>query len=236
MRIDSTRRSGRLLLALGTRLVVALLGLLRRTCRVEVVEGRERVERIVADGEPVILAFWHNRAIVGANYLIQEMVARGYPMVLVASRSRDGELVARFAGAHGVGSVRGSSSRGGRAALSGSYRALVDDHQAPIIIPDGPRGPAYELKPGVVALSQMAGAAILPLGFAARRSWILGSWDRLIIPRPFSRVTVAAGEPIRVPRKLSTQEREAARRRCEEELMRVTRKAEAAAGVSDPLG
>ena len=167
--------------------------------------------------------------------MIETFVRRGYPLVLVASRSRDGELVARFARAHGVGSVRGSSSRGGRAVLSGSYRALVEDRTAPILIPDGPRGPAYELKPGAVALSQMAGAAILPLGFAARRSWIVGSWDRLIIPRPFTRIAVAVGEPVAVPRKLSSEEREAARLHCQDALDRVTRTAEAAVGASDPL-
>ena len=235
MRIDPHRRSGRLLLRLVTFLLVAVLGVLRRTCRMEVIEGAERIDRLVETGEPVILAFWHNRAILGANFLIKALVLAGYPMVLVASRSRDGELVARFAGAHGVGSVRGSSSRGGRAVLSGAYRALVKDRVAPIIIPDGPRGPAYQLKPGTVAISQMAGAAILPMGFAARKSWIIGSWDRLIFPRPFSRVAVAVGEPVTVPRELSSEEREAARRRCQDEIDRVTREAEAAVGVSDPL-
>ena len=82
----------------------------------------------------------------------------------------------------------------------------------------------------------MAGAAILPMGFAARKSWIIGSWDRLIIPRPFSRVAVAVGEPVTVPRELSSEEREAARLRCQEEIDRVTRGAEAAVGASDPLG
>jgi len=235
MRIDPQRRSGRLLLALGTRLLVAVLGLLRRTCRMEIVEGAEWIDRLREEGEPVILAFWHNRAILGANFLIEALVRHGYPLILVASRSRDGELVARFARAQGVDSVRGSSSRGGRAALSGSYRALVKDRTAPIIIPDGPRGPAYELKPGAVALSQMTGAAIVPMGFAAHKSWILGSWDRLIVPRPFSRVAVVVGEPLTVPRRLSSDGREAARVSCQEALDRATRAAEAAAGVSDPL-
>jgi len=235
MRIDPGKPFGRLILAVAIRLAILFLWVLRRTCRVEVIEGAERVERLAASGEPVILTFWHNRAILGSNYLIQELVARGYRMTLLASRSHDGEIVARFAAAYGVGSVRGSSSRGGRAALAGAYRALVRDRSAPIIVPDGPRGPAYEYKLGVVALSQMTGAPVLPMGFAARRFRALGSWDRLIVPWPFTRVAVAVGEPQVVPEGLSDDEREQVRQRYQEELARLTRAAEAAVGVTDPL-
>lgn len=235
MRIDPDRRSGRLLLALVIRLLVAVLFLLRRTCRLEVIEGADRVDRIVREDQPVIVAFWHNRSALGANFLVRAMLERGHRFVLVASRSRDGELSTGFTRYMGSSVIRGSSSRGGRAVLSGCYRAVVKDRESPILIPDGPRGPAYELKPGLVALAQMTGAPILPMGFAARKSWLLGSWDRMIVPRPFSRVAAAVGEPITLPRKLTEDEQEAATLRCKAELDRLTRLAEQAVGASDPF-
>lgn len=235
MRIDPDRRSGRLLLPIVTRLIVALLAFLRYTCRRTVIEGAERIEHLVETGEPVVLAFWHNRAVLGAIFLIDALLRRGYRMVLVSSLSRDGELSARFSKVYGVDSIRGSSSRGGRAVLSGCYRAVVKERTAPIISPDGPRGPAYELKVGTIAIAQIAGVPVLPLGFAVKRSWALGSWDRLMIPRPFSRVAVAVGEPLAVPRRLSEDEFEAVRLRCQDEIDRMTRAAEAAVGASDPL-
>jgi lysophospholipid acyltransferase (LPLAT)-like uncharacterized protein len=87
-----------------------------------------------------------------------------------------------------------------------------------MLIPDGPHGPAYSAKLGVVVLAQMTGAPLLPISFAVDRRWRLGSWDRLIIPKPFARVRMAVGEPITVQRASSSNDLEGYRQRLEESL------------------
>jgi lysophospholipid acyltransferase (LPLAT)-like uncharacterized protein len=105
---------------------------------------------------------------------------------------------------------------------------------SPILIPDGPKGPVYQFKQGVLGMSQITGAPILNMGFAAERSRTLGTWDRMVFPRPFSRIAVAVDPPKEIPRGLSDDELEAERRRLEERLETLDRTAEEAVGAQDP--
>ena len=102
------------------------------------------------------------------------------------------------------------------------------------MIPDGPRGPRYQFKIGVVILAQLAQAPILPMGMAAKRFLVIPSWDRLILPWSFSRIALVVGEPQEVPRQLGTEELETERQRLEVLLSELTRQAEEALGVGDP--
>lgn len=235
MRPDPRTRRGSFLVSLGSHLLGVLIGLLRRTWRLRVVSGGERLERVLEAGEPVVLTFWHNRSFAAAHLLLARLLPAGFSVTLLSSQSRDGELVARLARRWGLSVVRGSASRGGREALTGTYRAIVRHRSSPVMIPDGPRGPAYGFKVGVLVLAQMSRAPILPLGFAASSFWTVGSWDRLIVPKPFAKVAVVVGEPETVPRELPAPELEAARRRWEERLNDLTRRAEEAVGAEDPL-
>lgn len=118
---------------------------------------------------------------------------------VLASRSRDGSIVARYVSRFGLDVVRGSSSQGGAAAM----RALVTTVEAGrdvALVPDGPRGPQRQLGPGVVVLAAVTGAPVVPLGFAARPARRMVTWDEFLVPAPFARAALVFGAPLTVPR------------------------------------
>jgi lysophospholipid acyltransferase (LPLAT)-like uncharacterized protein len=140
-----------------------------------------------------IWAFWHNRIFcVPSVYL--KVTRGGTPGAVLTSASRDGAQLAAVMARFGFDAVRGSSSKRAAQALVECRRRL---RQGVVlgITPDGPRGPRYELAPGVVQLARVAGVPIIPLHITAPRRWELRSWDRFQIPRPFSRITVTLGPP-----------------------------------------
>jgi len=135
---------------------------------------------------PVIFTFWHSR-ILPLTYL-----RRGEGSVALVSQHGDGEYTTRILERMGYGTARGSATRGGVQGLRGLVRAAREGHDLGIT-PDGPRGPARELKEGVLVAAQLSGAAILPFAAGGPSVWSVGSWDRMIIPKPFSRVNVKYG-------------------------------------------
>jgi lysophospholipid acyltransferase (LPLAT)-like uncharacterized protein len=118
---------------------------------------------------------------------------------VLASRSSDGELVARYVRRFGLPVARGSSSRGGSAALRALAVALGEGEDV-AVIPDGPRGPRGHAQPGVVALAALSGAPVVPMAFAAQPSLRLATWDEFMIPLPFARAAAIFGAPVRVDR------------------------------------
>ena len=171
---------------------------------------------------PHIYAFWHNRLLL-VPVIWQRVLRRGRPHgVALTSRSRDGELIARFLERFGITPVRGSAARGGSGALRELARWLRQGHDVGIT-PDGSRGPRYEMKPGLVLLAQLSGRAVLPMSFEFSSAWRTRSWDRFFIPKPFSRVTFLIGEPVVVRRTDSPEAFEAERVRCEEAMRRQVR-------------
>ena len=141
---------------------------------------------------------------------------------MLASRSRDGELVARWATRFGLGVVRGSSSRGGAEALR-ELTAVLRAGEDVAIVPDGPRGPRECLQPGVVVLAALTGAPVVPFGFAARPARRLASWDRFMVPLPFARAAAVFGKPCVIAR---DADRETARADLERALAEVTESAD----------
>jgi lysophospholipid acyltransferase (LPLAT)-like uncharacterized protein len=173
------------------RLAVALLG---GTCRV-VVTDPDALTLLRSRQAPAILVLWHRQLFLCCYLFHRSLVRSGVPLTVLVSRSRDGDFGARLGGLLGARVVRGSSSRGGGAAL----RVLAREVQRarwPVMIPDGPRGPAGVAKAGPLALSRLTGAPVVPLGLAADRCWRLGSWDGTLIPRPFSRLSLHVGEAL----------------------------------------
>lgn len=148
-------------------------------------------EDLEALGRGYLYAFWHGRQSF-LIYLHQHNRIR--PLI---SRSGDGELVARICLAFGIRPVRGSSSRGGAAAVRRLAEAVKDGDRV-AITPDGPRGPLRTVQPGVLYLAQESGAPIVPVAFGARRSWVFRSWDEYFIPKPFNRIAMVYGEPLHV--------------------------------------
>jgi lysophospholipid acyltransferase (LPLAT)-like uncharacterized protein len=151
-------------------------------------------------GRPLIYGVWHGRILIVPWLNARFRRTEGARNVRVlASRSRDGELVAAFVRRFGLEVVRGSSSRGGAAALRELARALHAGEDV-AVVPDGPRGPSCQAQAGIVSLAATTGAPIVPLGVSARPARLLQSWDRFLVPAPFARCAVVFGAPVRVGR------------------------------------
>ncbi len=233
MGLDKNSRHGSFLIGIAARLARWVMLAFGRTWRIEVVSGEEHLDALLAEPRPVLLSFWHNRVFAFSYFGYQRLHRRGIDVTLLASHSRDGEMVTRVCKRWGLNTVRGSASRGGTAALRGLHRAITRRGSSPIMIPDGPRGPLYHFKVGVAVLAQTSRAPILPFGFAASRFFTLKSWDRIVVPLPFSRVAVTVGEPQFVERGLSNEELEAERQRLEKLIDTLTQRAEEAVGAVD---
>jgi lysophospholipid acyltransferase (LPLAT)-like uncharacterized protein len=192
---DSAQRfsfSQRITLAIVPRLVALLLRGLHRTLRYEVV-----VEPGAEPATPPALqvwCFWHRCLIPCACYFH----TRFKPAVLI-SLSFDGELIARTIERLGFLTARGSSTRSGGSGLWALAKAVERGHGA-VFTADGPRGPVYKVKPGAVKLAQLTGYAIGIFYAHPEKAWILRSWDRFLIPKPFSRVAISYARQIEVPR------------------------------------
>ncbi|MBI2468226.1 MAG: lysophospholipid acyltransferase family protein [Candidatus Rokubacteria bacterium] len=211
-----------LLAGLG-RAAVRLLGASLRLVEVR----REVVEQVWAAGGPVIYAVWHGRMLM-LPYFYGHQRTR----YVLASRSRDGELLSRFVQGFGARVVRGSSSRGSAAALRALTRLLRAERAEVVVAPDGPRGPRYVAHAGPVLLAKLAGAPVVPLGFGASRRTVLRSWDEFVIPHPFSRAVMVFGDPLVVPPDAGREALEAYRRTLEATLTRLTLEADRVAGVA----
>ncbi len=207
----------RTLLALAPPLLSGALRAAAATWKIELVDA----EPLLATWEEreVILAFWHNRV------LPLPILAGGRRICVLNSRSRDGEIATRALARWGIHSVRGSASRGGQAGFLALVRAQRHGfHLA--VVPDGPRGPRYVAKSGVVHLARFTGAPVFPVTFSADRFRQLGSWDRLLIPLPFAHLRVYAGEPVCVPREADDSIIERKRGELEARLRALTTRAD----------
>lgn len=170
-----------------------LLRLFNLTFRYQLIGKEEMLEEVRSriDADSFILASWHQNTILGL------LSNRNYPLVAMVSRSKDGELIARFNSFMGFRSVRGSSSRGGREAKKELIDILKDRSGVGAITIDGPRGPSHVPKAGVIDIARQSGVPIIPLIPVAKRNWIFTkSWDRFRMPKPFNKVYIFYGKPI----------------------------------------
>jgi hypothetical protein len=185
--------------------------------------GLAAYEGRLARGERCVFAFWH------ARLLPLVFTHRGRAIAVLISRHRDGELIARIIERLGFRTARGSSTRGGEEGARELVRYAADGHLL-AITPDGPRGPAERVKPGLAWLASRTGLPVVPVASAARDAWVFRSWDRFRVPRPFARVVVAYGEPLAIPPGIGERELEAWRERLDTALAAVTREVDARAG------
>jgi lysophospholipid acyltransferase (LPLAT)-like uncharacterized protein len=171
-------------------------------------------------GKPVkenyIGVFWHNRLLI-FPFVLRRFFSNRRGSALI-SASRDGELLADAIKRFGFDVVRGSSSRLGASGILQLTEVLASGRDA-VITPDGPRGPAYELGPGIILLAQKSGAAVLPMNMEYSSCWRLKSWDRFIVPRPFAKVRVIIGQPHRVRSTITGEEFETERLRLQNAMM-----------------
>jgi len=161
--------------------------------------GDERMRRWERDGSHFILAFWHR------HLLLMPYAYKGRRISVLVSQSTDGELIARTVARLGIDSSRGSSSRGGIAGMRSLLRKAAEGWDI-AFTPDGPRGPLREVQAGVILAAAATGLPILPVAVAATRAKLLRSWDRFVVPLPFSTVHFVYGEPLAVERRGDTVE------------------------------
>lgn len=188
-----------------------------RTWRVTVADEMQGVKA------PVIFALWHNRlalCMVAYERFAKERFP-GAGLAAMISASKDGSLLAQTLRYFDVTPVRGSSSRRGRQALLEMTRLLQSGMTA-AITPDGPKGPRYKAQAGVIALSQVSGAPIVPVTMRTDRVWKLRSWDQFQIPKPFARCRIEFQAPMIVRREAGEEERERLRVELEKRLMAET--------------
>lgn len=186
-----------------------LLGLTSRRINI----GTEHLEGLRSNGLPWIYAIWHT------NVLYSPYLNRNQGVAVMVSASRDGELIARAVERLGNTTIRGSTSRGGVAALKQLVAHLRKGKPA-AITPDGPRGPAFRLQGGLVTAAQVAGVPIVPFHYECTRQWTAHkSWDQHRIPKPFTTFVVSYGEPIHIGKNLSAEEFERAVANVEKQLL-----------------
>ena len=224
---EALRRAGCWLAAQYIRLVWA-------TGRWEVRNGATP-EQYWSQGKPFIIAFWHGRMLI-----LPSMWPTTSKMHMLISMHRDGEMIARAIGYFGHGTVRGSAAKpgsvkdkGGAAALRGMLKALKANEYVGIT-PDGPRGPRMRATEGIVTVARVSGVPVIPCSYSARSRVVLGTWDRFVIPLPFTRGVIVWGEPILVARDANAAELSSARLAIEAGLNAVTNAADSALGV-DPV-
>lgn len=167
--------------------VIRLIGPTLRVCI-----SREEGAQETLEQRPLVASFWHS-CMIPATYICRDMGVR-----VMSSYSYDGEYMGRIIRKFGFVAVKGSSSRNAVRALLGLRRALTEGWTVAFTL-DGPRGPRHKVKPGPVALGRSTGVPLSMFHVAVDRAWVLNSWDRMMIPMPFSRVLLRFGKLIHVP-------------------------------------
>jgi lysophospholipid acyltransferase (LPLAT)-like uncharacterized protein len=183
----------RVVLAVAPRVVWALLWIVGLTWRFELIA--EDGAAPIPPGHkvpPQIYCFWHQCVLPCTFYF------RWSRAIILISRSFDGELITRILRMFDFDSVRGSSSRAGREGLMG-LRRIIENGRTAIFTADGPRGPIYETKMGPIKLAQLTGVPIDVFHLQPERAWVMNSWDRFLVPRPFTRIIVSWAKGVTVP-------------------------------------
>ena len=181
------------------------------TCRWDVIRG-DIPTAFWDKGEPFLLCFWHGRLL-----LMHKCWKKSLPIHMLISQHRDGQLISRTASHIGVSTVTGSSNRGGAQAIRNMLK-IFRNGECIGITPDGPRGPRMRAYDGVINIARLANATIIPVTYSVSNRKVLGSWDRFIVPRPFSNGAIVWGQPIHVPKNTKPEEIENYRQKIEDEL------------------
>ena len=205
-------------LILIPRVASLFMRLLHSSLRVRHVD-LANMEDLNVSGRSYILSFWH-------CYILLMVFSRfRKPMTVMISKHRDGELIARTMDRFGIGSARGSSSRGGGSALRELVGAAARGENI-AFTPDGPRGPARVAQLGVAAASQRTSLPVIPVALISERPRRLRSWDRFEIPRPFSRAFFIYGRPLQVPADAGADELAEWREKIEQEMNELSQRGE----------
>lgn len=165
-------------------------------------------------------AVWHSRILI-CSYLYKEQNA-----AVLVSQSEDGEIIARILQRQGYETIRGSTTKGGIRSLAKMIKALKEKTRPASIIPDGPQGPRFKVQPGIITLAKKTGYPIMPITYSAKKAKIFASWDRFILPYPFTTCRLIYGNPLYVPTDADKDTEEMCRIQLEHELCRITDEAD----------
>jgi lysophospholipid acyltransferase (LPLAT)-like uncharacterized protein len=217
----------RLVLAVVPRLVWALIWLVGRTWRFEIIAEEGATPLPFGEGAGAeIFCFWHQCVLPCTFYY------RRTGATIIVSRSFDGELITRILELFGFHTTRGSSSRGAREGLLGLKQVIASGHPA-IFTADGPRGPIYRTKMGPIKLAHISGARIGAFHLEPKRAWTMHSWDRFLVPKPFTRIVVSWACWTTVPADLAESQFEQKREELNAAIERARLRALAHFGKSD---
>lgn len=202
----------------GLRILLKTVELFMASCRLRI-DSHPESRDIVQKRRQFVIAIWHSSLV----YILYHF--RKHPAAIMVSGSKDGEWAARALRIWGQHPVRGSRLKGGLAALRDMTRLLKDRHLSAGIVADGSTGPACIAQKGAVILARDTGFPIIPTGFAAEPAFYFRSWDKMVLPLPFSRIAIVYGIPISVPENTRGRKIEDFRLLLEEELNRGTARA-----------
>ncbi|AIL13540.1 hypothetical protein IM40_08680 [Candidatus Paracaedimonas acanthamoebae] len=163
--------------------------------------NREAMDKLLESNTPFILCFWHNRLLM----MSFSWAGQKNKMHMLISAHRDGLLISETIRHYGILSVAGSSTKGGTQALRHLLRLLKEQNYIGIT-PDGPRGPRFKARGGVVQIAKLAGCPILPISYSTTHRRVINSWDRFIFALPFGRNIFITGDPIYVPSSATEEE------------------------------
>ncbi len=208
----------------GMPILLAAVRLLWWSCRIQTVIGADIVDRIVADGKVYAPCYWHQHTVLVLK-MMRDWIKRGFRAGFIISASVDGEVPARIARSWGAEVVRGSAQRTGALAMRDIHQVMKSGVSL-VTAADGPLGPKYEFKAGVVLMARIGSAPIVPIACAAQRAWYLRRWDDFMVPKPFSRIVLAVGEPHEIPAGSSMQDLEAHRIEMQDAIVSLMQQAE----------
>lgn len=181
--------------------------------------GYETVSRHV-DSRRFIFAFWHSRILL-LSHRYKKLNAS-----IMVSNSADGEIIAQVLQRQGHKTVRGSTRKGGLRALIQQINDMRTHQRPGVVIPDGPQGPRHKVKQGVILLAQKTGVPIIPLAYSSKRCKIFNSWDRFMVPYPWTRGVITYGRPMEVPADADAAKISECMTELETELNRITGQAD----------
>ena len=184
-----------------TQLLISLLGSLYvlfvyKTSTIEL-KNRKNIDRLFKKKESFIYAFWHDQLLICPLTWQSE-----FEIKVLISKHRDGDIIARLISKLGFKAIRGSTHKSGKTKNKGgltSARQMIKSLKNGISIgisPDGPKGPRHKVSDGILSISRLSNSSILPVGIGFKKKWVLNTWDKFIIPKPFNQITIIWGEPL----------------------------------------
>ena len=184
-----------------TQLLISLLGSLYvlfvyKTSTINL-KNRKNIDRLFKKNESFIYAFWHDQLLICPLTWQSE-----FEIKVLISKHRDGDIIARLISKLGFKAIRGSTHKSGKTKNKGgltSARQMIKSLKNGISIgisPDGPKGPRHKVSDGILSISRLSNSSILPVGIGFKKKWVLNTWDKFIIPKPFNQITIIWGEPL----------------------------------------